>query len=97
MDMGVACSFVVDGEVGAHPLVYKVVLHISPDKSKLLFSCQFAGQGCLHLTGKLAISGFLDLLHAVPERGTVCKFLWGVGGQHDLRMDNTALAGVVVG
>ena len=40
---------------------------------------------------------FLDLLHAVPEGGAVCKLWRGVGRQHDLRMDNAAFPGVVVG
>ena len=39
----------------------------------------------------------LDLLHAVPEGGAVCKLWRGVGRQHDLRMDNAAFPGVVVG
>lgn len=97
MNMGVAGSLIVDGEVGAHPLVYKVVLHIGPDKGKLLFAGQFTGQGCFNLTGKLAVPCFLDLLHAVPEGGAVCKLWRGVGRQHDLRMDNAAFPGVVVG
>ena len=67
MNMGVAGSLVMDGKVGAHPLVHKVVLHISPDKGKLLFPGQFAGQSRLNLTGKLAVPGFLDLLDTVPE------------------------------
>ena len=97
MNMGVAGSLIVDGEVGAHPLVHKVVLHIGPDKGKLLFSGQFAGQSCFDLAGKLAVPCFLDLLHAVPEGGAVCKLWRGVGRQHDLRMDNAAFPGVVVG
>ena len=71
MNMGVAGSLIVDGEVGAHPLVHKVVLHIGPDKGKLLFPGQFTGQSRLNLTGKLAVPGFLDLLDTVPEGGAV--------------------------
>ena len=97
MDMGVAGSLVMDGEVGAHSFVHKVVLHIGPDKGKLLFPGQFTGQGRLNLTGKLAVPGFLDLLHTVPEGGAVCKLRRGVGGQHDFRMDNAALPGVIMG
>ena len=73
MNMGVAGSLVMDGKIGAHPLVHKVVLHIGPDKGKLLFPGQFTGQGCLNLAGKLAVPGFLDLLHTVPEGVAVCK------------------------
>ena len=97
MDMGVAGSLVMDGKISAHPLVHKVVLHIGTHKGKLLFPGQFAGQSRLDLAGKLAVPGFLDLLHTVPKGGAVCKFRRGVGGQHDLRMDNAALAGVIVG
>ena len=97
MDMRVAGSLVMDGEVGAHPLVHKVVLHIGTHKSELLFAGQFARQSCFDLAGKLAVPCFLDLLHAVPEGGAVCKFRRGVGGQHDLRMDNAAFPGVVMG
>ena len=97
MNMGVAGSLVMDGKIGAHPLVHKVVLHIGPDKGKLLFPGQFTGQGCLNLAGKLAVPGFLDLLHTVPEGGAVCKLRRGVGGQHDFRMDNAALPGVIMG
>ncbi len=97
MDMRVAGSLVMDSKVGAHSFVYKVVLHIGTDKGKLLFAGQFTGQGCLDLAGKLAVPCFLDLLHAVPEGGAVCKLWRGVGRQHDLRMDNAAFPGVVVG
>ena len=68
-----------------------------PDKGKLLFPGQFAGQGRLNLAGKLAVPGFLDLLHTVPEGGAVCKLWRGVGGQHDFRMDDAALPGVIMG
>ena len=97
MDMGVAGSLVMDGKVGAHSFVYKVVLHIGTHKGKLLFAGQFTGQGCFNLAGKLAVPCLLDLLHAVPEDRTVCKFRRGVGRQHDLRMNNAAFPGVVVG
>ena len=33
----------------------------------------------------------------VPEGGAVCKLRRGVGGQHDFRMDNAALPGVIMG
>ena len=97
MDMRVAGSLVMDSKVGAHSFVYKVVLHIGTHKGKLLFAGQFTGQSCLNLAGKLAVSCFLDLLHAVPEDRTVCKCRRGVGRQHDLRMDNAAFPGVVMG
>ncbi len=97
MDMRVAGSLVMDSKVGAHSFVYKVVLHIGAHKGKLLFAGQFTGQGCFDLAGKLAVPCFLDLLHAVPEDRTVCKLWRGVGRQHDLRMDNAAFPGVVVG
>ena len=58
MDMGVAGSLVMDGKVGAHPLVHKVALHIGPDKGKLLFPGQFTGQGRLDLAGKLLSLAF---------------------------------------
>jgi hypothetical protein len=62
-----------------------------------LFAGQFTGQGCFDLAGKLAVPCLLDLLHAVPEDRSVCKFRRRVGRQHDLRMDNAALPGVIVG
>src|SRR5699024_6966337 len=93
----VAGSLVMDGEVGAHPLVHKVVLDIGQDKGKLLFSGKLAGEGRLNFAGKLAVPGFLDLLHTVPEGGAVCKLRRGMGGQHDFRMDNAAFPGVIVG
>ena len=97
MDMRVAGSLVMDSKVGTHSFVYKVVLHIGTHKGKLLFAGQFTGQGCFNLAGKLAVPCFLDLLHAVPEDRSVCKFRRRVGRQHDLRMDNAAFPGVVVG
>ena len=97
MDMRVAGSLVMDSKVGAHSFAYKVVLHIGTHKGKLLFAGQFTGQGCFNLAGKLAVPCFLDLLHAVPEDRSVCKFRRRVGRQHDLRMDNAAFPGVVVG
>ena len=95
--MGIPVPFVMECEVCTHTGGNKVVLHIGPDKSKLLLPCQFTGKGHFHLAGKLAVPGFLDLLHAVPEGGAICKFRRGVDGQHDFRMDNAALVGVVVG
>ena len=97
MSMGVAGTLVMDGKVSAHSFVYKVVLHIGTHKGKLLFAGQFTGQGCFDLAGKLAVPCLLDLLHAVPEDRSVCKFRRRVGRQHDLRMDNAALPGVIVG
>ena len=97
MDMRVAGSLVMDSKVSTHSFVYKVVLHIGAHKGKLLFTGQFTGQSCLDLTDKLAVPCFLDLLHAVPEDRTVCKFRRGVGRKHDLRMDNAALPGVIMG
>ena len=97
MDMRVAGSLVMDSKVSTHSFVYKVVLHIGAHKGKLLFAGQFTGQGCFNLAGKLAVPCFLDFLHAVPEDRSVCKFRRGVGRQHDLRMDNAAFPGVVVG
>ena len=97
MNMGVAGSLVVDGKIGAHPFVHKILLHIGSDKGKLLFPGQFAGQSRLDLAGKLAVPGFLDLLHTVPEGVAVCKLWRGVGGQHDFRMDNAAFPGVIMG
>ena len=44
---------------------------IGAHKGKLLFAGQFTGQGCFNHTGKLAVPGFLDLLHTVPEDRTV--------------------------
>ena len=97
MNMGVAGSLIMDSKVGTHSFVYKVVLHIGTHKGELLFAGQFTGQGCFNLAGKLAVPCFLDLLHAVPEDRSVCKFRRRVGRQHDLRMDNAAFPGVVVG
>ena len=37
------------------------------------------------------------MLHGVPEGRAVLKLRWGVGWQHDLRMDNAAFMRVVMG
>ena len=95
--MGISVPFVMECKVCTHTGVNKVVLHIGPDKGKLLLWYQFTGQGHFHLAGKLAVPGFFNLLHTVPEGGAVCKLRRGVGGQHDFCMDNAALVGVVVG
>ena len=97
MGMGISVPFVMECKVRTHTGGNKVVVHIGPDKGKLLLPCQFTGQGHFHLAGELAVSRFLDLLYAVPEGGAICKFRRGVGGQHDFRMDNAALVGVVMG
>ena len=95
--MGVASSLVMDGEVSAHSSRNKIVLHERTDKGKLLRSGQFNGQGHFNFSGKLGGAGLLDLLHAVPEGGAVCKLWRGVRGQHDFCMDNTTFACVVMG
>ncbi len=97
MGVGIAGSFIVDGEVGEHSSVNEIVFDIGPDKGKLLRPGQLNWQGHFNFPGKLGIAGFLYLLHAVPEGGAVLKLWRGVGWQHDFSMDNTALAGVIVG
>ena len=57
---------------------------------------QLHGKGNFNFTGKLGVAGFFDFLY-VPKRRTVLKLRWGVGGQHDLRMDNTGLMRVIMG
>ena len=97
MGMRIAGSLVVDGKVGAHSSVNKIVFHERADKGKLLRPGQLNRQGHFNFPGKLGGAGFLDLLHAVPEGGAVLKLRRGVRGQHDFNMDNAAFAGVVVG
>lgn len=95
--MRVPISLVMERKIGAHSLRHKVIFDESQNKGQLLQSGQFHGKGNFDFTGKLGIAGFLDLLHGVPEGGAVLKLRWGVGGQHDLRMDNTGFMRVVVG
>ena len=83
VSVGIARPFVVDGKVGAHPSVNKIVFDKSPDKGQLLCGGQLHRKGNFDLAGKLGIAGFLNLLHGVPEGGAVLKFRRGVGGQHD--------------
>ena len=97
MGVGIAVTLVMEREVGAHSLCYKIVFDESPNKCQLLRSGQFHGKGNFDFTGKLGVAGFLDLLHRVPESGAVCKLWRGVGGEHDFCMDNTGLVRVVVG
>ena len=87
----------MDGEVSAHSSRHKIVFDERPDKCQLLRSGQLHRQGHFNFPGKLCGAGFFDLLHRVPESGAVLKLWRGVRGQHDFRMDNAALAGVVVG
>ena len=75
MGVGVAGSLIVDGKVGAHPGINKIVFHEGADKGKLLRPGQLNRQGHFNFPGKLGGAGFLDFLHAVPESRAVLK-LW---------------------
>lgn len=97
MGMGISVTFVMECKISAHSGGHKIVFDIGSKQGKLLLSGKFAGQGNLHFTGKLAVPGFFNLLHTVPENGAISKFRRGVGWQHDFRMDNAALVGVVMG
>ena len=99
MNMGVAGSLVMDGKVGAHPLVHKVVLHIGPDKGKLPVPWDSSrGQGRFDLAGKLAVPGFLDLARHCSRGWSGLQTLAGRGREgDDFRMDNAAFPGVIMG
>ena len=87
---------VMDGKIGTHSRRYKIVFDVGMDKGQLCRRGQLHGKGNLNFTGKLGVAGFLDFLYAVPERGTVCKVWRGVGGEHDLPVDNAAFMCVIV-
>ena len=97
MSVRVPVTLVVERKIGAHPSSYKVIFDKCPDKGQLLRSGQFHGKGNFDFTGKLGVAGFLDLLHGVPEGGAVLELRRGMGGQYDLRMDNTGFMRIVVG
>ena len=54
MSVGIACPFVMDGKICAHPSRHKIVLDIGTDKGQLLRWQQLHGKGNLNLAGKPA-------------------------------------------
>ena len=97
MGVGISVTLIMQGKIRTHPSRNKIVLDIRADKGQLLIPGQLHGQRYLNLSGKLAVAGFLNLLHAVPEGRTILKLRRRMGGQQDFGMDNAALPGVVMG
>ena len=95
--MWIAISFVVKGDICTHTLVYKKLLHQFPNKIDILLMVQLSRQGQFNRPGELGIGlGFVPF-NAVPKKAAIRIFLWSIGWQHHLCVDNALLAGVVVG
>ena len=77
--MWVATSFVVEGDICTHSLVYKKLLHQFPNKSDVLLMAQFSGQRQFNRPGELGVSlGFIPF-NAVPKKAAIRIFPWSVG------------------
>ena len=81
MGVGIAAACVVDGKVGAHSRIDKLLFHILADKRNALLPCQFTGQGNFNFSCKLGVFRFLDFLHRVPQNRPVCVLAGGVAGE----------------
>ncbi len=97
MGMRVPITLVMERKISTHSPCHKVVFDLRSDKGQLLRPGQLYREGNFNLAGKLGIAGFLDLLHRVPKRRTVCKLWQGMGGQHDFGVNNTGLVRVITG
>ena len=95
---GVAGSLIVDGKVGAHSLVHKVVPSHRPGQGQAAVPWTVSRGKAASISRaswlSLAFSICSTLFQRV-ERSANSGGAWG--GQHDFRMDNAALPGVIVG
>lgn len=79
--MGVMPIRVVDGEVGAHTLVYTFRLDEAAQKQQPIIPPKFNGQGNDQLASKAAVLGFLGRLHRCPQGLSVFPRCRGLGRQ----------------
>ena len=82
--------------IGNHALIDKFGLHEVAGQFDALCAGHLAGNGELHLVGKLGVLADLDGFDLVPKSFAVAKMLGRSLRQHDFGMDNAALAGKVV-
>ena len=93
----VAIPLVMKGNISTHALVYKKLLHIFSDEGDVLLVVQLSRKRQFNRPCKLGVGlGFVPL-NAVPEQIAIGVFRRSVGGQHDLRINDMPLAGVVMG
>lgn len=88
---------VMDSKVSDHPLGNKLLLAVVPDHLRVLFRRNFFGQSQHEAPGQLGVPLFLGSLHRVPEGFPVGVLRRSVGWQHDFRVQDATLAGVVFG
>ena len=86
---------IMDGEVSDHPLGNKLFLAVVPYHLWVLLRWDFFGQGQHKAPGQLGVPLFLNRFHRVPEGFPVSVFRRSVRWQHDFRVQDAALAGVV--
>ena len=83
-------------QIGDHALVDKLISREVAGEFDALCLRHLAGNGELHLAGKLGILANLERLDIVPEPFTVAKMLRCSFRQHDLGMDDTAFIGEIL-
>ena len=96
MRVGIAVAFIVDTNIGAHPLICKLPLRVLTGEENVLFPSQFRRQGYFNLAGKLGGAVSLGHFNSVPQYGAVCIFSRRVFRQQDFGMNNAALPCVVM-
>ena len=87
----------MDGKVSDHPSRNKLLLAVVPDHLRVLLRWDFFGQSQHKAPGQLGVPLFFGSLYRVPEGFPVSVFRWSMSGQHDFRIQDAALTGVVFG
>ena len=88
---------VMDGEVGDHTFGNKLLFAVVPNHLRILLWWNFFGQSQYEASGQLGVPLFFGSLYRVPEGFPVSVFRWSMSGQHDFRIQDAALTGVVFG
>jgi hypothetical protein len=86
----------VNGHIRDHAAIDKFALNKAAQELKALAAIELAGKGHFDFSGKLRIAPLLDHLDGIPELVAIAhpvgRILWG----HDLGMNDTALAAVIM-
>ena len=86
---------VVDGKINNHTFGNKKLIAVVLHHPRIQFLRHFSGQ-CQHKpSGKLGVPLVFNGFHSVPELFPVGVFRWGMGWQHDFRVDHAFLFSVV--
>ena len=97
MRMGIAGTVVMNGNVGTHSCIDKVLFAVVPYQINLRSPRKFHGKCNIDLTRQLRMFVLFNLFYGVPEDSTFGILRRCMGGKKNLLVDDSALVCIIVG